>query len=303
MPQSKRTGLLAPATASEHFAAIVESSDDAILSKDPEGIITSWNPAAERMYGYSAEEAVGSHISILIPEHRAGEERQILDRILQGEHVDHYETDRVRKDGRGIRVSLSVSPVRGADGKVEAASVIARDITRQHRSLELASRLQEITTALARESTRERVISVLLSQMVGALGAEAGAVGLVDDDDVVVSETTGYSREGLKGWTRFPVAADLPMSVAIREGYPLWMTTADELVTRFPALAQAEMRFEALAILPLGRWRSALRVRLALLRGEPGLRPRGARLPARRNPAGRVRAQPRTDVRGRACRR
>ena len=115
MPRSKPTGLLAPATASEHFAAIVESSDDAILSKDPEGSITSWNPAAERMYGYSAEEAVGSHISILIPEHRAGEERADPGSAsCEGEHVDHYETERVRKDGREIRVSLSVSPVSGA---------------------------------------------------------------------------------------------------------------------------------------------------------------------------------------------
>ncbi len=251
MPPSKPAGLLGPVTAGEHFAAIVESSDDAILSKDPSGMITSWNPAAERMYGYSAEEAVGSHISILIPQHKAGEERQILDRILRGEQVDHYETDRVRKDGRGIRVSLSVSPIRGVDGKVEAASVIARDITRQHRTLELASRLQEITTALAQESTWERVIKVLVSQMVGALGAQAGAVGFVDGDDVVVSDTTGYSSEGLKSWARFPVAAELPMSAAIREGYPLWMTTADDLTTRFPALGQAEVRFEALAILPL----------------------------------------------------
>src|SRR5215210_8441379 len=104
MAPSKPTGLLGPATASEHFAAIVESSDDAILSKDTEGTITSWNPAAERMYGYSADEAIGTHISILIPEHKKGEEGQILQRILRGEHVDHYETDRVRKDGRGIRV-------------------------------------------------------------------------------------------------------------------------------------------------------------------------------------------------------
>ena len=95
------------------------------------------------------------------------------------------------------------------------------------------------------------MIEVLLSQMVGALGAQAGAVGFVDGDEVVVSDTTGYSSEGLKGWARFPVAADLPMSEAIREGDALWMTTADELVTRFPALAQAEVRFEALAILPL----------------------------------------------------
>ena len=251
MPRSNPTGLLGPATAAEYFAAIVESSDDAILSKNTEGIITSWNPAAERMYGYSADEAIDSHISILIPESRAGEERQILDRILRGEHVDHYETDRVRKDGREIKVSLSVSPVRGADGKVESASVIARDITRQQRSLELAARLQESTGALARETTSDKVIKVLLGQMVGALGAQAGAVGLVSGEEVIVSDTTGYSSEGLKGWGRFPVAADLPMSDAIREGEALWMTTAEELTTRFPSLAGAAVRFQSLAILPL----------------------------------------------------
>src|SRR5688572_25285315 len=109
MPPSNPSGLLGPVTAGEHFAAIVQSSDDAILSKDPDGLITSWNPAAERMYGYSPEEAIGAHISILIPKHRSGEERQILDRILRGEHVDHYETERVRKDGQQINVSLSVS--------------------------------------------------------------------------------------------------------------------------------------------------------------------------------------------------
>ena len=251
MPPSNPPGLLSPATAGDYFAAIVESSDDAILSKNTEGIITSWNPAAERMYGYSAEEAIGTHISILIPKSRAGEERQILDRILRGEHVDHYETDRVRKDGREIKVSLSVSPVRGADGKVESASVIARDITRQQRSLELAARLQESTGALARETTTDKVIEVLLDQMVGALGAQAGAVGLVSGDEVLVSDTTGYSSEGLKGWGRFPVAADLPMSEAIRTGEALWMTTAEDLMTRFPALAGTAVRFQSLAILPL----------------------------------------------------
>jgi PAS domain S-box-containing protein len=251
MAPSNPSGLLGPVTAGEHYAAIVESSDDAILSKDPDGLITSWNPAAERMYGYSAEEAVGSHISILIPKHRSGEEGRILDRILRGEHVDHYETERVRKDGRQINVSLSVSPVRGADGKVEAASVIARDITRQQRTLALAARLQETTGALAQETTQDKVIEVLLNQMVGALGAQAGAVGLVSGDDILVSDTTGYSREGLEGWARFPVAADLPMSEAIRDCEALWMTTAEELVTRFPALAGAAVRFEALAILPL----------------------------------------------------
>ena len=251
MAEARPGGLLGPDTASEHFAAIVESSDDAIISKDSTGTITSWNPAAERMYGYTAEEAVGSHISILVPEHRAGEEMMILSRILKGEHVDHYETDRVRKDGQEIQVSLSVSPIRGSDGKVEAASVIARDITRQQRSLALATRLLNVTDTLARETTRDKVVEVLLSQMVGALGAEAGAVGLVSGDEVLVSDATGYSSEGLEGWHRFPLAADLPMSQAIRTRDALWLTSAEELITRFPALAHLEVRFEALVILPL----------------------------------------------------
>ena len=251
MPPDRPIGLLRPEAAGDHYAAIVESSYDAIISKDSDGNITSWNPAAERMYGYSADEAVGAHISMLIPRRRAGEERVILDRILQGEHVDHYETDRVRKDGREIKVSLSVSPIRGSDGRVEAASVIARDITRQQHSLILAAQLQEVTGSLARESTREKVIHVLLGQMVGALGAQAGAVGLVSDDDVVITDSTGYSPEGLEGWSRFPVAADLPMSLSIRTGAALWMTSTHELTERFPALADAHVRFEALAILPL----------------------------------------------------
>ena len=126
---------------SDHFAAIVESSDDAILSKDRDAVITSWNPAAERIYGYTPEEAIGKPISMLIPPHRAGEERRILDQILKGERVDHYETERVTKDGRTLIVSLSVSPLRDEDGEIAGASVIARDITQMHRSRDLSERL------------------------------------------------------------------------------------------------------------------------------------------------------------------
>ncbi len=251
MAQGRPAGLLKPVSAGEHFAAIIESSDDAILSKDAEGIITSWNPAAERMYGYSVEEALGSSISMLIPEHRAGEEHRLLSQILKGEHVDHFETQRVTKDGHEIEVSLSVSPIRGEEGTIEGASVIARDITARQRSMALATRLQEITAALARGATQDEVIEVLMRQMVSALGAEAGTVGLVAGDDVVVAGSTGYSSEGLAGWDRFPVAADVPMSEAIRSRGAVWTTTAEELTGRFPLLAGAQVRFEALAVLPL----------------------------------------------------
>ncbi|MGH2985477.1 MAG: PAS domain-containing protein, partial [Solirubrobacterales bacterium] len=165
----------------DQYAAIVQSSSDAILSKDREGLITSWNPAAARIYGYSEKEAVGRPISILIPEHRAGEERQILDRVLAGQRLDHYETERVTKDGRQLTVSLSVSPIHDDTGAVVGASVVARDISDRERSRERASRLQALTSALSKEITPDRTVDVLLEQAVAGLGADAGTVGLLND--------------------------------------------------------------------------------------------------------------------------
>ncbi|HEV2762581.1 MAG TPA: PAS domain S-box protein, partial [Pyrinomonadaceae bacterium] len=117
-----------------HAAAIVENSDDAIISKDLDGVIRSWNPGAERLYGYTAEEAVGRPVTMLIPDDRPDEEPVILARIRAGERVDHYETVRVAKDGRVLNVSLTVSPVRDATGRVVGASKIARDITARKRA-------------------------------------------------------------------------------------------------------------------------------------------------------------------------
>ena len=117
-----------------HFAAIVENSDDAIISKDLEGTILSWNPGAERLYGYTAAEAIGQPMTMLIPGDRPDEEPHILEQIRRGEPVDHYETVRVRKDGALIHVSLTVSPLRDAAGRVTGASKIARDITERRRA-------------------------------------------------------------------------------------------------------------------------------------------------------------------------
>ena len=102
-----------PAIPPGHFQAIIESADDAIYSKDRNLTITSWNPAAAMLYGYSAEEAIGQPVSILIPNDHAGEEREILQRLLDGGHVDHYETERLRKDGSRVPVALTVSPISG----------------------------------------------------------------------------------------------------------------------------------------------------------------------------------------------
>jgi PAS domain S-box-containing protein len=111
------------------FEAIVESSDDAIISKALDGTITSWNPAAERMFGYTAEEIVGRPISVLMPPERHDDLEAILGRIRRGERVEHYETVRVAKNGRRIEVSLSVSPVKDREGRIVGAAKIARDIS------------------------------------------------------------------------------------------------------------------------------------------------------------------------------
>ncbi len=135
------------------LAAIVESSDDAIVSKNLDGTITSWNWGAERVFGYTAAEAVGQPITIVIPEDRQSEEHQILSGIRGGQRIDHFETVRRRKNGTLIFVSLTVSPVKDADGKIVGASKIARDVTEQKRA-------QDQITALARE-TEHRSKNVL----------------------------------------------------------------------------------------------------------------------------------------------
>jgi PAS domain S-box-containing protein len=117
----------------QQLAAIVVSSSDAIIGKTVDGIITSWNAAAERMYGYSAEEIVGKPITLLYPPDRQDELTAIMEKIKKGEGIEHYETTRVRKDGTIITVSVAVSPVRDAEGEITGASTIARDISEQKR--------------------------------------------------------------------------------------------------------------------------------------------------------------------------
>jgi PAS domain S-box-containing protein len=121
-------------TARGRLAAIVESSDDAIISKSLEGIILSWNTGAERLFGYSPDEAIGRSITMIIPPERLDEERAILDAIHRGDRVDHFETVRVRKGGSRVDISLTVSPVRDETGQVVAASKVARDISERKRT-------------------------------------------------------------------------------------------------------------------------------------------------------------------------
>src|ERR1700724_2540327 len=117
-----------------HLASIIESSDDVIVSKTLEGVIMSWNPAAERIFGYTAAEAIGQNIRLIIPHDRWGEEDEVLARIGRGERVDHFETIRRAKDGKLLNISLTVSPVKDRSGKIVGASKVARDITDRKRA-------------------------------------------------------------------------------------------------------------------------------------------------------------------------
>ncbi|HEU4768095.1 MAG TPA: ATP-binding protein [Pyrinomonadaceae bacterium] len=153
------TDLKSPELAPYWLAAIIESADDAIISKTLDGIITSWNKGAERIFGYTADEVIGKPITILIPADHVDEEPAILARLRAGERIDHYETIRVTKDGRFVDISLTVSPIKGPDGIVVGASKIARDVTEQRqarRALDEAYESAKQARAEAEQSASEK---------------------------------------------------------------------------------------------------------------------------------------------------
>lgn len=175
------------AEAARRLAAIVESSDDAIVSKDLNGIITSWNVGAERLFGYPAAEAIHKPITIIIPPDRYHEEQQILDRIHAGERVEHFDTVRRRKDGTFVNVSITVSPIRHADGHVIGASKIARDISDRVRNDRRRLAQYTVASLLAGSWTLAEASPSIL-QTIASIG-EWTYAGLW-----VLEETTGRLR-------------------------------------------------------------------------------------------------------------
>ena len=186
--ERKRTEL-----ARAHLAAIVESSDDAIVSKNLESIILSWNKGAERLFGFTAGEAVGQSITMLIPPERRDEEREILARIVRGEPIEHFETVRVAKGGRRLDISLTISPIRNASNEVIGASKIARDISRR-KTLEARDRfLADLDDALRQLSDAE-AITVTAARALGEhLHVNRCAYATVEEDEDTFQLTGNYT--------------------------------------------------------------------------------------------------------------
>ncbi|HYR82775.1 MAG TPA: PAS domain S-box protein [Terriglobia bacterium] len=181
---------------SAYLAAIIESADDAIITKDLNGIVTTWNPAAEKIFGYTAEEMIGKPVATLLPPDRPDEENEILRRLRQGQRIDHFETRRLRKDGRIIEVSITVSPIQSADGTVIGASKVARDMT-ERRLLANAEFAQLYLSAIV-ESAEDAIIGKNLD-------------GIITSWNHGAQQTFGYTSEEIVG---------KPVSILIPPGHP-----------------------------------------------------------------------------------
>jgi PAS domain S-box-containing protein len=206
--------------AQEFLAAIIESSEDAIVSKTLSGIISSWNGGAERMFGYSAAEVIGRPVTMLMPPERQSEEHLILARLARGERVDHYETVRQTKDGRRIDVSLTVSPIRDSSGQIVGASKIARDITAHKQAQqalvtlkdELATqladlrRLHELSTRLSSTLNLQTILEETLHTAAAIDDADMALLSLCDDDGkcLKLGASLGFSPKFLADIDRVP---------------------------------------------------------------------------------------------------
>jgi PAS domain S-box-containing protein len=181
------------------LAAIVDSSDDAIVSKTLDGTITSWNGAAERLFGYRADEAIGQSIFIVIPGDRRAEEEEVLRRLRAGQRIEHFDTVRRRKDGSLVEVALTVSPVRAPDGRIIGASKIARDITQRKRvERERAAMYEEAAQA---NRAKDEFIAMLGHELRNPLGAIASAERLLEPLDGL-NERAALARQVIARQTR-----------------------------------------------------------------------------------------------------
>jgi PAS domain S-box-containing protein len=206
---------------------VVNSTQDAVLSKDRQGVITSWNPAAARLYGYSEEEAVGEHISLLIPADHKNEEYEILSRVKRGERVETYETERIRKDGVRIDVSLTVSPIEHPERGIVGASVIARDITAEKRRRRAQEFLVAATRGLDASLDFDQTARTIVATAVPDL-AELCVIDLVRRDGWLGDSIVGAANpaaaavlEKIRRGSPLDPRGEHPVAQVLRTGQPM----------------------------------------------------------------------------------
>ena len=209
------------------LAQVVRSTRDAVLSKDLDGVITSWNPGAVRLYGYSEEEAIGSSISLLIPADRKNEEWEILDRACRGEAIETYETERIRKDGARINVSLTISPIEHPQRGIVGASVIARDITAESRRRRAQDFLVAATRGLDASLDFDRTARTIVQTAVPEM-AELCVLDFIRRDGCIGDSVVGAADpdvgtrlEGIRRHTPLDPRSDHPVAQVLRAGRPL----------------------------------------------------------------------------------
>src|SRR4030095_14448685 len=216
------------------FAAIVDSSLDVIISKNLDGVISTWNSAAERLFGYSVKEAVGQPITIIIPPELHEEEQDILKRLRAGERIEGYETQRITRDGRRLDVSINVSPVSDAGGTIIGASKILRDITESKRTqtalreserrlaneIAGARTLQAISTRLISESTHESLFAQILDAAIELMSADAGGIQMLtpDGESLTLFGCKNFHAESAVFWQRVTAEASSTSGRALRTG-------------------------------------------------------------------------------------
>ena len=216
------------------YAAIVQSSHDAIVSKTLDGMILSWNEGATRIFGYQPEEVIGKPITIIIPPELHEEERRILEKLRRGERIDHFDTVRVAKDGRRIAISLTVSPVRNARGMIVAASKVARDVSERKRvehalresekrlavQAQALTRLNELSTRLWGTRSLEDGLEDILAASLELLGADQGNLQLVspDGDALRIVAQRGFERAFLDFFGEVRVTDESACGRALRSG-------------------------------------------------------------------------------------
>ncbi|HXI30233.1 MAG TPA: PAS domain S-box protein [Vicinamibacterales bacterium] len=242
-PQEHDLSDRAPVDIRSRLAAIVDSSNDAIISKNLDGVISTWNLAAHRLFGYSEAEAVGQPITIIIPADLHDEEKEILRRVRSGERIDHYETRRVTQDGRILDVSITISPVRNAAGAIVGASKILRDVTESKRDraalreserrlaseVTAARTLQSISTRLISESIQQSLFGQILDAAMELMSSDASTLQMLapDGESLTLIGAKNFHPDSAAFWQRVTADAGSTCGVALRDNLRVMVTDVD----------------------------------------------------------------------------